>query len=118
MKNKLENILKIWDGKHNEDECVYSKQQITEIAVNCISITETWLNRVKNPEKASLEFVLYNKEDVVCEILNGINSDNIAITLLEMLAYKKDMYSKLVVNWFTFKNGEKNTNCIGELKID
>lgn len=118
MKNKLDNILKIWMDKHGDEECAYTEQQIAEIATNCISLTETWLEKVKNQNKASLEFMLFNKDGIVCETLNGISRDNIANTLLDILVNKRGMYTKIMVNWFIYENDKKETKCIGELKID
>ena len=117
MNNKVNDILKAWKDKYGENESAYPYERIAEIATNCVSLSSVWLERIKNIKGASLEIALINKEGVISEALHGITADNLPGTMLDILVNGNKKYSKIIVNYFLYKDGSKLTNPIGELEI-
>lgn len=117
MAKNVETIVDAWFEKNNNNSIKYSKEKITEIATNCVSLSEAWLDRVKNIKDISFELDLYNKEGVLSETLHGVSRDNVAETLLDTLVNGNSRYSKAELNYFKFEDGRKATASIGEIEI-
>ena len=118
MKNKVNDILKAWKDKYGEGKSnAYSYERITEIATNCVSLSIVWLEQVKNVRNYSLEIVLFNKDGVRSETLHGITNSNLPDTMVDILVNKNHKFSKFEVNYYSYINGSKITNKIGELEI-
>ena len=109
-------IVKHWLDS-NTDETRYSKEVLNEIAVNCVSLSNTWFNKVNPKEKQSFEVQLYDKENLLVETLHGVDSNNLPHTLFNVLASNKGYYSKLSLSAFKIVDGNKVANVIGELDI-
>ena len=117
MNKKVNEILSAWKDKYGENNSAYTDERVAEIATNCVSLSEAWLDRVKSIKGVSMELLLFNDDDIVCETLNGITADNLASTMLDILVNKNMEYSKMALNYFSFSNGKKTSGLIGELII-
>ena len=117
MNNKIEEIIASWKNKHEDNVSVYSNERVAEIATNCVSLTETWFNRVGNVEKLSLEVILFDKDNVNCQSLYGVSTDNVAETIFNILINESNKFSKIEVNYFFFDEGKKVSGLLGELEI-
>ena len=112
----IDEIVKHWLD-NNTDETRYSNEVLKEIAVNCVSLSNTWFNKVNPKEKQSFEVQLYDKENLLVETLHGIDSNSLPITLFGVLASDKGDYSKLSLSAFKIVDGNKVATVIGELDI-
>lgn len=117
MIQKINEIVDAWNNRHGNSNDNYPQKRIVEIATNCVSLSEAWLNRIKEPSTKSFEIVLYNKNGVMCHTLHGITKDNVADAMFNVLIYESYKYSKMVFNEFKYENGSKSTNLVGELEI-
>ena len=117
MNKKVNEILNAWKDKYGENNSAYTDERITEIATNCVSLSEAWLDKVKSIKDMSMELLLLDENDSVCETLIGITTDNLASTMLDVLVNKNDKYSKMKLNYFSFFDGKKKSKSIGELII-
>lgn len=118
MKNKVEEIIKSFKEKNENNSSIYSDERIAEIAVNCVSLSETWHDRVRNNKVISLELALFNKDNALSQTLHGISFDNLAETMLDILVNKQDKYSKMALNYYAFEDGKKESGLIGDLEIN
>jgi len=117
MNKKLTEILTAWKEKYGENMSVYPDERIAEIATNCMSLAQVWLESIKNVKNISLELSLYNKDNVLCDILHGINDDNLVETMLDILVNKHEKYSKISLNYYSYVNGSKREGLVGEMDI-
>lgn len=117
MDKKVIEILNAWNDEQGESNSNYSNERIAEIAINCVSLSETWLDRVRGLKNASLEVLLYDNDDAVCDVLHGVTSDNLAKSIFKILVNENNKYSKIGLNCFTYENGHKSTTFIGDLVI-
>ena len=112
----IDEIVKHWLD-NNTDETRYSNEVLKEIAVNCVSLSNTWFNKVNPKEKQSFEVQLYDKENLLVETLHGVDSNNLPSTLFGVLASDKGDYSKLLLSAFKIVDENKVATVIGELDI-
>ena len=117
MNKKIEEFLVAWKNKYGEDNGNFTDERITEIAVNCMSISSAWLEKVKNIKNISLRLDLFNKDNIVCESLHGVTKDNLPETIMDILVNKNNNYSKICLSYFSYSENCKIDKTIGELEI-
>lgn len=118
MDKKIEKVLSFLEEKYGDlDGFKYPKERITEIVVNCVSLLNALLDRVKNEKGLSFELKLYNKDGVLVSTLHGINKKNVYDAVVDIIISKNDLYSKLSLESFKFEGGNKIVNVIGEIEI-
>ena len=118
MDKKVEKLIKSFKEKNENNSNVYSDERIAEIAVNCVSLSETWRDKVRNNKGISLELVFFNKSNVLCQTLYGVCFDSLADTIFDVLVNKQHNYSKIALNCYGFEDGKKWSKLIGELGIN
>ena len=112
----VEKIINEWEDSHNGIKCEYDKNAIKSIAINCVSLTNAWINNSKKSN--SLEVILINKDLTVNDILHGVDKNNLPLTLLNIITDKSKVLSSVVVNSFHYdENNKKIVEKIGTLDI-
>lgn len=116
MKDKIENLIQTWNDKNGENNTGYSDDKLVEIATNCVSLSETWFDNVRDKNK-SFKLCLYNRDGDLSETLHGINRDNLPITIMKTIVNNSINYSKLELCTFKYEDGENKTESVGEMFI-
>ena len=118
MNKKVETIVAFLEEKYGKEiNDKYGKDKIVEIIVNCISLTETWFSRLTNKAKMSYELKLFNDGGVLVETLHGITKENAALSISDILINNNNKYSKVSLDSFSFNDGQKVVNNVGEIEI-
>ena len=110
-------MLKNWEETYETMPSKYSKDEIKGIAVNCLSLSETWFDRREPRVKESYELLLFNKDNIVTETLHGATREVLPETMLKIVTNSDIVYSKIALSAFHFDNGEKVSEIVGELEI-
>ena len=105
-----------------KEKCInpkYGDEKIAEIAINCISLANTWLNNHKPTENESLKVKLLDSSHEIIDTLRGITSGNLPFTILETITMKSNIVSYLTLNSYiyTIGRGEVELETLGELEI-
>lgn len=104
MNNKIEELLEKWEeGSANSR---YSQEQTRDIAINCVSLSNTWFQNNRPTEKESYEVRLYS-DDVVAETFHGVTADNLPETMMKIITNNNGKYNMLTLNSYIFKDGAK-----------
>jgi len=116
MDKKINDLLKKWEEIYGSSS-TYGHETLKNIAINCISLSETWFSKNEQNKKLSYELALFDKEGIIVETLHGITKEILPETMLKIIVNDSSLYSKMMLSSFYFNNGKKETEIIGELEI-
>ena len=116
--NKVNEILHDWletNGDKGTEK--YPVRKLEEIAVNCVSLSETWFNKVDKNEKVSFGLSLYDENGAIADTMQGIDKGNLSNTIFKIIVLYGDTYSKISLMKYAYVGGKKKTELVGELEI-
>lgn len=118
MNKKVETIVAFLEEKYGKEiNDKYGKSKIAEIVLNCISLTEAWFSRLTKKAKMSYELKLFNGDGVLAETLHGITKENAALSISDILINNNNKCTKVSLDSFSFNDGQKVVNNVGEIEI-
>lgn len=116
MDKQVLDLVETW-----KEKCInpkYDEHKITEIAVNCISLANTWFDNHKPVEKESFKVKLLDSNRDVIDTLHGITNGNLPFTIMETITMKNNIVSYLTLNSYIYtEKGETDLETLGELEI-
>ena len=117
-KEKVNEILHDWLEIHGDKATEkYSVRKLEEIAVNCVSLSETWLGKVNKNEAVSFSLSLYDKDGAIADTMQGVDRNNLSNTIFGIIVSHGDTYSKISLMKYAYVGGEKKIELVGELEI-
>lgn len=117
MSKTVKEIIENWKEKYPNSIMPYNEETINGIAFNCLSLTETWLQKIKERDKISFVLKLIPKNSNTPTNLYGVTSDNISDEIFLILLSQADRYAAMSLEYHTIENGVKNIKVLGELTI-
>ena len=94
---------------------VLEENRLGGIALNCLSLTEAWLQRQN--EKTSLVLRTYDEEGGEIDCSYGITKDNLPLELLST-CMRPNKVKNVKLFKYAMRNGMSNSELLGELSID
>lgn len=96
-----------------------SKEKCEETLVLCESLASTWFANHNTNEKESFELALIDSDGAEAQVLQGIDENNVGITIADILLTKGKAYSSISLRAYLFDNGKKViSGVLGEMDID
>lgn len=98
-----------------------SKEKCEETLVLCESLANTWFANYKHntTDKPSFELALIDADGAEAEVLQGIDENNVGITIADILLTKSKAYASISLRAYFFDNGKKVIcGVLGEMDID
>ena len=112
----VKTLLEICKEKNVASNVNYNDTQLSEIAVNCISLSNAWLSKAKNG--MSFKLVLARTEVMDDVVLEGVTSETLPIELFEILTTKNDKYSSVsLVGYSIGENKEMVSERLGIVDV-
>lgn len=113
----VEKLIKDYENEHGK--CTkYSDNMLREIAVNCISLSNTWYDRVKRGDgKCSFEIVLYGKDGSEFDVISGLTRESTPAVILNIVLNMNDKVSKLSLKKFKYTGEVKASETLGSMDI-
>lgn len=109
-------LLKIWKEKSIASNARYSDEQLSEIAVNCISLSNAWLSKAK--KGMSFKLVLAHTEMTDDAALDGVTQETLPIELFSILTDKNGMYRSVsLIEYSVNDSKEISSETLGTLDI-
>lgn len=102
--------------KKNEELTVFEENKLGCIAVNCLSLAETWLQRETNTPP-SMMLKHYDEDGAEIDCSYGVTKENLPLTILSIcLRPHKTKNVKLLK--YTANEGSIKSELLGELDIN
>lgn len=109
-------LLSIWKEKNIAVNARYSDEQLSEIAVNCISLSNAWLSKAK--KGMSFKLVLVHTEMTDDAALDGVTQETLPIELFSILTDKNGMYRSVsLIEYSVNDSKEISSETLGTLDI-
>ena len=90
--------------------------KISEIAVNCVSLSEAWEGN--NKVDGSLALSSYDDEDLLIDTVHGCSWDDIPVELMNICLNRSDKVSVVRVFAYDKVDGELKQNVVGVLDVN
>lgn len=109
-------LLSIWKEKNIAVNTRYSDEQLSEIAVNCISLSNAWFSKAK--KGTSFKLVLAHTEMVDDAALDGVTQETLPIELFNILTTKNGVYRLVsLIGYSVNDSKEISSETLGTLDI-
>lgn len=109
-------LLKIWKDKNIASNTRYGDEQLSEIAVNCISLSNAWFSKAK--KGMSFKLTLVHTEMTDNAALDGVTQETLPIELFSILTDKNGMYRSVSLIGYSINNSKEiPSETLGTLDI-
>ena len=109
-------LLSIWKEKNIAVNTRYSDEQLSEIAVNCISLSNAWFSKAK--KGMSFKLVLAHTEMTDDAALDGVTQETLPIELFSILTTKNGVYRTVSLIGYSINDSkEMPSETLGTLDI-
>lgn len=113
MKN-IKELIELYHERYGDEEKIDSKQ-LSELAVNAISLAQTWIN---GKTDISFKYVTYDKDDAEIDAFYGINDTTLALLIMHTCLKEHELVRYVRFFSFSKDNGKFVSKLIGELEIN
>lgn len=112
----VKTLLSVWREKNIATNVKYNDKQLSEIAVNCISLSNAWFSKAK--KGMSFKLMLVHTEMIDDAALDGVSSETLPIELFNILTTKNGAYSSAsLIGYSIDDNKEILSETLGTLEI-
>lgn len=120
MDDCLKELISGWAEKNNAmGGKTEVKGNLREIATNCISLANAWINRVKNTdENVGFQLIIFDKFGEERDRIIDVNTTVLPKIMLEAITFGVNDTTRLELHSYKFVDGKKQMELVGELDVN